>query len=84
MDVINKVGEEMKKDAEWGQYIIEAPHFLRVNDLADSAVVLKIVGETQPAQQFAVAGELRKRIKEAFDKEGIEILFPQLVVHKAN
>jgi small-conductance mechanosensitive channel len=28
-----------------------------------------------------VAGELRKRIKLAFDEAGIEIPFPQTVVH---
>jgi small conductance mechanosensitive channel len=30
-----------------------------------------------------VAGELRKRIKEAFDAEGIEIPFTQCVIHYA-
>jgi len=33
-------------------------------------------------KQWAVAGELRKRIKIAFDKENIEIPFPQMVVHQ--
>jgi small conductance mechanosensitive channel len=30
-----------------------------------------------------VTGELRKRIKIAFDKEGIEIPYPQRVIHQA-
>ncbi|MDP3948813.1 MAG: hypothetical protein Q8Q17_02590 [bacterium] len=34
--------------------------------------------------QWDVAGELRKRLKIAFDKEGIEIPFPQRVIHSAN
>ena len=63
--------------------IIEAPQFLRVNDFADSAVVIKILGETQPIDQWAVTGELRKRIKIAFDEAGIEFPFPQMVVHQA-
>lgn len=79
--VINKVGDELAKDKDWKDQIIEAPHFLRVNDFADSAIMLKILGKTEPIKQWAVAGEFRKRIKAAFDKESIEIPFPQRDVH---
>lgn len=81
-DIINKVGKEMLEDEVWKHDIIEAPHFLRVQDLGDSAVILKIVGDTRPSRQFAVAGEVRKRVKEAFDEAKIEIPFPQIVVHQ--
>lgn len=81
--VINKVGEDMAKDKDWSDDIIEAPQFLRVDDFADSSVVIKILGETKPARQWDVTGELRKRLKIAFDKNGIEIPFPQRVMHEA-
>ena len=81
--VVNNVGQELSADPQWKDLIIKAPQFLRVDDFADSAVVIKILGDTQPLQQWAVAGELRKRIKIAFDKEGIEIPFPQMVIHQA-
>jgi small conductance mechanosensitive channel len=42
--------------------------------------MLKILGETLPSKQWEVAGELAK-IKIAFD-EGIEIPFPQIVMHR--
>lgn len=35
-----------------------------------------------PLKQWEVAGEFRKIIKIAFDKEGIEIPFPQMVIHQ--
>jgi moderate conductance mechanosensitive channel len=54
-----------------------------VNEFADSAVIIKILGDTKPIEQWAVAGELRKRLKIAFDKEGIEIPFPQRTIHTA-
>jgi len=79
--VINTVGDELAQDAEWGRDILEAPHFLRVEDFGDSAILLKILGDTKPSRQFAVTGELRKRLKIAFDKAGIEIPFPQRVVY---
>jgi len=82
--IVNKVGNDLALDLEWKGKIIKAPQFLRVDNLADSAVILKILGETEPSKQWEVSGELRKRLKIAFDKEGIEFPFPQLVVHQNN
>ncbi|AWG21662.1 potassium transporter KefA [Flavobacterium faecale] len=81
--VINEVGDELAQVSPFKESILKAPQFLRVNEFADSAIVVKIVGETLASKQWEVTGELRKRLKIAFDKEGIEIPFPQLVVHQA-
>jgi len=80
IEVINSVGEQMAHDEIWGLRILKAPQFLRVDNLGESSVDVRIVGETKPLEQWAVAGELRKCIKQRFDKEGIEIPFPQRVV----
>lgn len=76
IEIINKVGEEMANELEWKEHIISAPRFLRLDSLSDSSVDLKILGDTKPSMQWAVSGELRKRLKTAFDKEGIDIPFP--------
>ncbi len=81
--VVNQVGEKLAEDSEWKEFIIKKPQFLRINDFADSAIIIKILGETKPTKQWDVAGELRKRLKIAFDKEGIEIPFPQRVIHQS-
>jgi small conductance mechanosensitive channel len=78
--IINRVGEELHADAEWGPRLLEAPRVIRVSSLADSAVTLKVLGQVQAAQQWAVAGELRKRILAAFVRERIEIPFPHRVI----
>ncbi len=83
IDVVNKVGSELAEDSYWKEHIIKAPRFLRVSDFADSSIIIKILGDTMPLKQWDVAGELRKRLKIAFDKEGIEIPFPQRVVHQS-
>ena len=67
-------------DPDWGDRLLEPPKVVRVNALDDSAVTLKVLGQTRAAQQWAVAGELRKRILEAFGREGIEIPYPHRVV----
>lgn len=81
--VVNQVGKDLGSDPVWKDSIIKSPEFLRINDFGDSAIEIKILGDTKPTKQWAVTGELRKRLKIAFDKEGIEIPFPQRVIHKA-
>jgi moderate conductance mechanosensitive channel len=80
-EVINRIGNEMALDNAWKDMINVAPQFLRVDSLDDSSVSIKIVGETKPMKQWDVTGELRKRIKEGFEQEGIEIPYPQRVIH---
>lgn len=81
--VVNRVGSDLASDVQWQDTVTKPPQFLRVDDFGDSAVIIKILGETKPLKQWDVTGELRKRLKIAFDKEGIEIPFPQRVIHKA-
>ena len=83
ISVVNKVGKELTEDPAWKEHILTAPQFLRIDDFGDSAIVIKILGDTKPLKQWDVAWELRKRLKIAFDREGIEIPFPQRVVHQA-
>ena len=80
MQVINRVGEEMAADPEWAPSLITPPKALRVDNLGDSGIDIKIVGDTKPIKQWDVMGELRKRLKKAFDDEGIEIPYPHRVM----
>lgn len=80
IEVINKVGQDIANDETWKDKIIKAPEFLRVQELNSSSVDLRVMADTLSGEQWAVAGEFRKRIKEAFDQEKIEIPFPQQVV----
>lgn len=82
--VINKTGTKMATDSAWSDAFIKPISFLRVDSFADSAIVVKIVGETKVLRQWEVAGEFRKRLKVAFEEAGIIIPFPQtdIYVHK--
>lgn len=75
-EVVNKVGIELAQDEEWEKFILEAPYFSRVSDFGDWALIIKIVGKVAPAKQWAVEGELRRRLKMAFDKHKIKIPMP--------
>jgi len=84
MSVINRVGQEMAADEKWGKVIINAPSALRVDNLGDSGIDIKILGDVKPIEQWAVMGELRLRLKKAFDAEGIEIPWPHTKVYFGN
>ena len=79
--VINDVGKELAKDKDWKDKIVEPPKVLRIDNLGESSIDFKITGETERMAQWGVTGELRKRLKKAFDKNGIEIPFPQRDIH---
>jgi small conductance mechanosensitive channel len=84
IEVINSVCEELAGEPDWSAKLITPPKVLRVDALADSGVEIKIVGDTMPAVQWEVMGELRKRIKKTFDESGIEIPWPHLKVYFGN
>ena len=85
MSILKKIWEETAEDPEWGQFIIsKTPSFLRVDAFGDSGIIIKIAGETEPIKQWDVMGELRRRIKKAFDEQGIEIPWPHTKVYFGN
>jgi small-conductance mechanosensitive channel len=84
IEVINRVGKELAEDPVWSAQILKPPQVLRVDNLGDSAIDIKILGDTKPMQQWAVTGELRLRLKKAFDKENIEIPWPITKVYFGN
>jgi len=84
IDIINKVCQEMAEEPQWKDDFITTPSVLRVDNLGDSGIDIKILGDTKPAKQWAIMGELRLRLKNTFDKEGIEIPWPHTKVYFGN
>jgi small-conductance mechanosensitive channel len=82
--VLNDVCMKFKEDSEWSEHMLTTPEVVRVNNLGDSGIEIKVMGDTKPMQQWALMGELRKRIKERFDEEGIEIPWPHTKVYFGN
>ncbi|MDA1096171.1 MAG: mechanosensitive ion channel family protein [Chloroflexi bacterium] len=79
--VLNRVGQELSADPEWGPLILDPIKVLRVDEFADSAVQIKVLGETVPIRQWDIAGQYRLRVKRAFDEAGIEIPFPHRTLY---
>ncbi len=79
--VINRVGKELAQDKYFGQLIKTPPQVLRVQNFGDSGIEIRVLGDTRPMKQWEVTGELRKRLKKAFDEAGIEIPWPHLKLY---
>ncbi len=62
---------------EMAANIVEGPRVLGVDALASSGVTLKIWARAATMTQWTVTRDLRKLIKQAFDREGIEIPYPR-------
>ena len=77
--VLEEVFDELIADETLRDFILERPQILGkggVDSLDDSAVMFKIICKVIPPNQWDVARQLRKRIKDKFDAVGIEIPFP--------
>lgn len=81
VDTLARVADRMSGEEPWATKFLERPEVLGVQDLADSSVVIRLWVVTEPATQWEVSRELRRRIKYAFDEVGIEIPFPQVTAH---
>ena len=84
IEVINRVSKELAEDPKWKADFVNTPKVLRVDNLGDSGIDIKILGDTKPSRQWDVMGELRLRLKRTFDKEGIEIPWPHTKVYFGN
>ena len=76
MDVLRDLLREFSSDPEWSGLLLEDPEVPGIERFDDSAVTIRIIAKTLPLKQWDVARELRRRIKNRFDAEGIEIPFP--------
>ena len=82
--VINEVCQELKDDPDFGTNLTTTPTAMRVSDLGAHGVDICIRGYTKPGEQWGLTGELRKRIKNRFDQEGIEIPWPHTKIYFGN
>jgi small conductance mechanosensitive channel len=80
IEVVDNVGREMAGDPVWKRRVLEAPRVERVGALGEYGITLKVLGTVRAADQWAAAGDFRKRLLEAFKEHGIEIPRPQRVV----
>lgn len=81
VEKIQEVLRSMLNDDEYGERIVEEPEIFGVDQLGDSAVVIKGRIKTKPIEQWGVGREFLRRIKLTFDEANIEIPFPHSTLY---
>jgi moderate conductance mechanosensitive channel len=81
IEIMTRVGMEMKKDTLLGPYMLAEPEIFGVDKFANSAVIIKGRIKTKPIRQWQVGREYLRRIKLAFDDADIEIPFPHQTLY---
>jgi small conductance mechanosensitive channel len=77
VQILKAVGDELQNDHAFQPHILGPLEVAGIESLGETNVVIRSRMKTVPLKQFDVARELRRRIKIAFEREGIQIQFPQ-------
>jgi len=73
--VLRAVAAEMQADPAWQSMVLDKLDVMGVETLTDLAWTMRVRIKTQPGSRWAVARELRRRIKDRFDERAIESPF---------
>ncbi len=72
LDVMKKVIEEMSNEPDWTSSILTPVVTSGVSDIGNGGVELEMIIKTRPNFQWEVAHEFRRRLKFAFEQQGIK------------
>jgi len=81
MQIMKEVGQSIREDDAFAHKILDEMEMAGVDNLADSSVIIRCRFKVLPLEQWGIRREYLKRIKKAFDTQGIEIPFPQMTLH---
>ena len=80
VQALRDVAIELRQDETWGPNITGELEVLGINNLADSAVEIRVRLKTRPMRQFAVRRAFLEKMKRVFDERDIEIPFPHRTI----
>jgi small conductance mechanosensitive channel len=75
--LVQQVGAAMMDDTDWANRMLAKPLNLGLDEFNDRGMVIRVWIRTQPLEQWNVAREYRRRIKVAFDQNGIPLMLSQ-------
>jgi small-conductance mechanosensitive channel len=78
--LIKKIGQELAEDPEYAPHIIEPLKMQGVEQFGDFAIQIRLKMTTRPGEQFVIRRKAFARIKQAFDKNGIQFATPTVQV----
>lgn len=77
LEVVRAEAEAFYHDPAWrDRFTDQPPETLGIQQLAESGILIRVLFNTKPKEQWAVGREFRRRIKLRLDAEGIAIPYP--------
>jgi small conductance mechanosensitive channel len=72
IDLIQHVLDDLSKNKQFKQAILEKPKVLGVEQIDTTTVTIRALVKTKPEQRWAVDRVLKRKIRQEFDKRGIK------------
>jgi len=80
--VLDELFEELRSDPTLSDWIREGPSVLGVDQMADYALVVRVIADTRPSKRWDTERQLRERIARRLDAEGIRTPLPPTIIPK--
>ncbi|MFQ4141034.1 mechanosensitive ion channel family protein [Chlorogloeopsis sp. ULAP02] len=78
--VVRETVDQLAQDPQWQSTILDTHELFGVDQISHTGITIRIWIKTAPLKQWRVAQELRRRLKNAFDRHNIQIGIPLQVI----
>lgn len=72
MELLRQTGDTMAAEATFAADFVATPRVLGIDRVANGEVDYLLAARTRPGRQYDVSRELRRRIKECFEQNGVQ------------
>lgn len=79
-ELLHTAAAEVCDREDFAEHVIESPTVLGVETLGADGITLRLTVKVEPGTQWALQRAIREHVKTVFDRERIEIPFPQRTV----
>ncbi|MCW6035505.1 mechanosensitive ion channel family protein [Spirulina subsalsa FACHB-351] len=77
LEIVKQTSWGMRNDPDWQSCILSDPLILGLDEFTIQGMIIRVWMRTEPLQQWNVAREFRRRIKQELDRAGIPLMVSQ-------
>ncbi|MBQ3641615.1 mechanosensitive ion channel family protein [bacterium] len=80
--VLKDLGKQLRENNEYKRFILSDLEIFGLDEFQESSLSILCRFKTTPQEKWMIKRKFNQMIKEGFEKEGIEIPFPQVVINE--
>lgn len=80
LQLLKEIALGLSVEKDWQAVMLKEPDVVGLTRFGESGISFRVLVQTLPMEHWKVERELRRRIKETFAKQGIEIPYPHRVI----